>query len=181
VSSDAGECGMSTAMLTSPVGVIRLWSNGEAITRLDLLDEPPGESPGESSGGLDESLRGPGTSCPVLAWARRELEAYFAGACGRFTVPVAGEGTPFARRVWEELRAIPHGTTISYGALAERVGVRGGARAVGAANGRNPVPILVPCHRVIGADGSATGYSGGVWRKRVLLELEGVGTGAWGG
>lgn len=165
----------ATACMTSPVGVVRLWSSGEAIVKVDLLDEWPTGS-GASS---------PDASCPVLAWAMRELEGYFAGTCRRFTVPVAGEGTLFAKRVWAALREIPYGTTISYGALAGRVGVRGGARAVGAANGRNPVPLLVPCHRVIGADGSATGYSGGVWRKRVLLELEGVrvgtGAGAWRG
>lgn len=150
---------MAAASLATPVGVVRAWSDGAAIVRLDLLDEPP--AGGESS-------------CRVLAWAMRELGEYFAGERRAFTVPVAAEGTAFAARVWAELTRIPWGTTISYGALAQRVGVRGGARAVGAANGRNPVPILVPCHRVIGADGSVAGYSGGVWRKRVLLDLEGV-------
>jgi methylated-DNA-[protein]-cysteine S-methyltransferase len=148
--------------MNTPVGVVRPWSDGTAIVRLDLLDDVPA---GEAM---------PPGHCPVLAQAIEELREYFLGERRAFTVPVAGAGTAFARRVWTELARIPWGTTISYGDLARRAGVRGGARAVGAANGRNPVPILVPCHRVIGADGSMTGYSGGMWRKRVLLALEGL-------
>lgn len=161
---------LAAASMATPVGVVRPWSDGTAIVRLDLLDDAP------VAGRLERAEQADGAgSCPLLERAMRELGEYFRGERRAFTVPVAGEGTDFARRVWAALVGIEYGTTISYGELSRRVGVRGGARAVGAANGRNPVPILAPCHRVIGADGSMTGYSGGLWRKRVLLELEGAG------
>jgi methylated-DNA-[protein]-cysteine S-methyltransferase len=103
----------------------------------------------------------------------RELERYFAGRARTFTLEVAPEGTPFQERVWRELAKIPWGTTISYGELARRVGRPGAARAVGRANGTNPIPIVLPCHRVIGASGALTGYGGGMDRKQKLLALEG--------
>jgi methylated-DNA-[protein]-cysteine S-methyltransferase len=109
---------------------------------------------------------------PPLDEARRQLEAYFAGELREFDLPLAPEGSEFQLRVWEQLRAIPYGETISYGELARRVGDPAAARAVGLANGRNPLPVIVPCHRVIGADGSLTGFGGGLERKRRLLELE---------
>ncbi|HYN48185.1 MAG TPA: methylated-DNA--[protein]-cysteine S-methyltransferase [Candidatus Nanopelagicales bacterium] len=103
------------------------------------------------------------------------LDAELAGAPPRREIPVAFRGgTPFQRRVWEELRTIPRGSTVTYGALAVRLGLPGGARAVGSAVARNPVSIVVPCHRVVGADGSLTGYAGGMERKRRLLALEGA-------
>ncbi|MCZ6749346.1 MAG: methylated-DNA--[protein]-cysteine S-methyltransferase [SAR324 cluster bacterium] len=107
-----------------------------------------------------------------LAEAARQLEAYFAGELREFTVTVEPEGTSFQQTVWRELRRIPYGKTISYGELARRAGKPKGARAVGAANGANPVPVIVPCHRVIGADGSLTGYGEGLPIKAALLELE---------
>ena len=110
----------------------------------------------------------------MLDEARRELDAYFAGRLETFTVPLAPNGTEFQRRVWSALRDIPFGTTISYAGLARRVSNAAAVRAVGAANGRNPIPIIVPCHRVIGSDGSLTGFGGGIPRKRWLLEHEGV-------
>jgi len=100
------------------------------------------------------------------------LSAYFAGDLTVFDLPLAGRGSEFDRRVWAELRAIPYGATISYGTLARRVGDPFAARAVGAANGRNPLPIVVPCHRVIGANGSLTGFGGGIATKKFLLEHE---------
>ncbi len=103
----------------------------------------------------------------------RELERYFAGRSKRFELAVAPEGSEFQRRVWRELAKIPFGTTISYGELARRVGSPGAARAVGRANGANPIPIVLPCHRVIGASGALTGYGGGMERKEKLLALEG--------
>jgi methylated-DNA-[protein]-cysteine S-methyltransferase len=109
---------------------------------------------------------------PPLDEARRQLEAYFAGELREFDLPLAPEGSEFQLRVWEQLRAIPYGETISYGELARRVGDPAAARAVGLANGRNPLPVIVPCHRVIGADGALTGFGGGLERKRRLLELE---------
>ncbi len=103
---------------------------------------------------------------------RDELEAYFAGELVRFEVEVAPEGTAFQQRVWRALRAIPFGATDSYGAVARRLGAPKASRAVGAANARNPIAIVIPCHRVIGQDGSLTGYAFGVDNKRWLLEHE---------
>jgi methylated-DNA-[protein]-cysteine S-methyltransferase len=101
-----------------------------------------------------------------------QLDAYFAGQLTTFDVAYELLGTPFQRTVWEALTTIPYGETISYGELARRLGSPSASRAVGLANGRNPISIIVPCHRVIGADGSLTGYGGGVDRKRLLLDLE---------
>lgn len=104
---------------------------------------------------------------------KRALEAYFNGELDALVqVKTATGGTPFQREVWKALRTIPAGTTISYGQLARKVGRKGASRAVGAANGANPIPIVVPCHRVIGADGSLTGFGGGLARKKWLLEHE---------
>ena len=102
----------------------------------------------------------------------RQLKAYFRGELEDFEIPLSMEGTGFQRSVWEELRRIPYGETISYGQLAERIGKPKAIRAVGAANGSNPIPIIVPCHRVIGSDGSLTGFGGGLPTKKKLLELE---------
>jgi methylated-DNA-[protein]-cysteine S-methyltransferase len=107
-----------------------------------------------------------------FAELREQLGEYFAGQRRDFEVPLALEGSPFQRRVWRALQGIGYGETISYGELARRIGVPSASRAVGVANGHNPVSIIVPCHRVIGADGSLTGYGGGLERKRWLLELE---------
>jgi AraC family transcriptional regulator of adaptative response/methylated-DNA-[protein]-cysteine methyltransferase len=106
---------------------------------------------------------------------RQELDDYFQGGRARFTLPLASRGTPFQEKVWLELRRIPYGQTISYDELARRVGQPMAQRAVARANGMNYVAILIPCHRVIGKDGSLTGYGGGLWRKRLLLELERTG------
>ena len=103
---------------------------------------------------------------------RAQLDAYFAGTLHAFDLPLAPRGTPFQQHVWHALRAIPYGTTTSYREIARRLGEPNAMRAVGAANGRNPLPIIVPCHRVIGADGSLTGFGGGLPVKRFLLDLE---------
>ena len=103
-----------------------------------------------------------------------QLKEYFAGTRRAYSVPLAPAGTPFQLAVWEALLGIPYGATVSYGELARRLGVAAGARAVGLANGANPLPIVVPCHRVIGADGALTGFGGGLPIKRALLELEGA-------
>ena len=102
----------------------------------------------------------------------RQLQAYFRGELKEFDLPLAMEGTEFQLRVWNELRAIPYGETISYAQLAERIGNPQAVRAVGLANGSNPIPIIVPCHRVIGSDGSLTGFGGGLSTKKKLLDLE---------
>lgn len=109
---------------------------------------------------------------PLLRRLRKELREYFAGRRRTFDLPVRHSGTPFETRVWDELRRIPYGATISYGELARRIGNPSATRAVAGANARNPVSILVPCHRVIAADGGLGGYGGGLAAKRLLLDLE---------
>lgn len=111
---------------------------------------------------------------PLLRLAAAQLREYFAGTRRTFDLPLAPDGTAFQRRVWQALATIPYGQTVSYAELASRVGKPSASRAVGAANGRNPLPIVLPCHRVIGADGSLTGFGGGLPTKRFLLELEGA-------
>jgi methylated-DNA-[protein]-cysteine S-methyltransferase len=107
-----------------------------------------------------------------FAKALAQLDAYFAGKLRRFELPLAAQGTSFQREVWSALTTIPYGETVSYRELAQRVSRPLASRAVGAANGRNPIPIVIPCHRVIGADGSLTGFGGGLEIKRRLLALE---------
>ena len=109
-----------------------------------------------------------------LRQAKRELAEYFAGDRKRFETPLAPEGTPFQRAIWNAISTVAFGTTIVYGELARRAGFPGSARAAGAATGRNPLTIIVPCHRIVGSDGSLTGYAGGLDRKRALLMHEGA-------
>lgn len=132
---------------------------------LQLAFQPPG--PEQS---FHEGARDPGRCAHVT----RQLDEYLAGTRRLFDLEVAPSGTPFQRRVWTEVATIPYGTTVSYGELAARLGDPGAARAVGAANGRNPIPIVIPCHRVVGADGSLVGYGGGLELKQTLLEFEGA-------
>jgi methylated-DNA-[protein]-cysteine S-methyltransferase len=110
----------------------------------------------------------------ILDMTRAQLDEYFSGTRKQFDLPLAPQGTPFQTEVWHTLATIPYGETISYAQLAQRVGKPTAMRAVGAANGRNPLPIVLPCHRVIGADGSLTGFGGGLPTKQFLLELEGA-------
>ena len=110
----------------------------------------------------------------ILRQAGRELAEYFAGERKRFETPLAPEGTPFQRAVWRAISSVDFGRTIPYGELAIRAGFPGSSRAAGAATGRNPLTIIVPCHRIVGSDGSLTGYAGGLERKRALLALEGA-------
>jgi methylated-DNA-[protein]-cysteine S-methyltransferase len=123
---------------------------------------------------MDPAIRPPGAVRDDAAFAalREELDAYFAGELRDFTSRLAPSGSAFEHRVWSALVSIPYGETVSYGALAHRIGAPRAARAVGLANGRNPIAILIPCHRVIGSGGALTGYAGGLPRKRALLELE---------
>lgn len=157
-----------TSAYDSPVGPLLLISDGEALLGIHLPDEahPPTPSP-------DWTQRDRAKPFPQ---AREQLGRYFRGARRSFDLPLAPQGTDFQRRVWQELLRIPYGQTISYGELARRIGKPGAARAVGLANGRNPLAIVIPCHRVIGADGSLTGYGGGLLCKQALLELEGATT-----
>lgn len=151
-----------TTCWESPIGTLLLTSNGEALTGLYMGDYKP--EPG-SDWIADENAS-------PFPEAKRQLTAYFAGALTEFDLPLAPEGTEFQKRVWEELKAIPYGATISYGELARRIGNPNASRAVGLANGRNPLSIIVPCHRVIGANGKLIGYGGGLPRKVALLALE---------
>src|SRR5581483_1764216 len=145
--------------IASPIGDLLLVSDGDALTALHM-----------------EQTRYPVALWPSAREDRRvfkpaiaQLEAYFAGELRDFDLPLAPAGTPFQMRVWKALRAIPFGETQSYGELANDLGDRNASRAVGLANGRNPIGIVVPCHRVIGANGALTGYGGGIERKRWLL------------
>jgi methylated-DNA-[protein]-cysteine S-methyltransferase len=152
-------------VLSSPVGDLRIVEHHGAITAIEF--EPFGAAgDGRPRGSRDDA-------CPVLVEAVTQLTAYFAKQRREFDLPLAPAGTPFQLRVWEQLRGIGWGDTASYGEIAHRLGMTNAAsRAVGLANGRNPIPIVIPCHRVIGADGSLTGYAGGLARKQALLELE---------
>ncbi|MDH4096320.1 MAG: methylated-DNA--[protein]-cysteine S-methyltransferase [Betaproteobacteria bacterium] len=109
---------------------------------------------------------------PPIARAKRELAEYFAGRRKRFSVKLAPQGTPFQRKVWKAIAGVGFGKTIAYAELARRAGRPGSARAAGAATGRNPIGVIVPCHRIVGADGSLTGYAGGLAKKKALLALE---------
>ena len=143
--------------IESPIGRLALCADGDGLCALRFA------ATGEE---MD--------AAPVLLQAQQELEEYFAGRRTAFSVPLSMHGTPFQMEVWAALRAIPYGETRSYGELARRIGRPGACRAVGMANHVNPLPILVPCHRIVGADGHLTGYAGGLEVKKYLLELEGV-------
>src|SRR5688572_64315 len=147
--------------VSSPIGTLTLTSNGSALTRLSIAEPNDGND-------MDVSP----DADAILAAAREQLDAYFDMRLTRFDLPLESRGTEFQRRVWDSLRTIPFGETISYAELARRIDKPKAVRAVGAANGRNPLMILVPCHRVIGADGSLTGFGGGIERKRWLLDHE---------
>jgi methylated-DNA-[protein]-cysteine S-methyltransferase len=153
--------------IDSPIGRLLLQTDGVSLTGL-YMDVPSRPPPGMTDSGQDGSA-GP------LPEAVRQLEQYFAGNRRDFELPLRLHGTEFQQRVWHALTEIPYGATWSYGELAKRIGNPNASRAVGLANGRNPISILVPCHRVIGADGSLTGYGGGLQRKQWLLAHEGLG------
>ncbi|MEV4440154.1 methylated-DNA--[protein]-cysteine S-methyltransferase [Streptomyces sp. NPDC049577] len=149
-------------VVDSPYGPLTLVADDGVLCGLYMTEQrhrPPQETFGER----DDA---------PFPEAVRQLEAYFAGELTRFDLPLRLAGTDFQRRVWAGLQDIPYGETVSYGTLAEHIGAPGASRAVGLANGKNPVGIIVPCHRVIGSTGSLTGYGGGLERKRRLLAFE---------
>lgn len=150
------------SILPSPIGELLLAGDGESLN--EICFEAP-----EKRRMIPSNWKYQKGAYPV---ATLQLEEYFAGERKHFDLALRPEGTPFQLQVWKALRQIPYGETISYKQLAERVGNPAGTRAVGAANGRNPLPIVVPCHRVIGSDGSLTGFGGGLPTKKWLLELE---------
>jgi len=148
--------------VSSPIGELLLLGDGGALHGLYMQEAPRAMA-------LDPRWR---ADRGAFADVGRQLAEYFAGDRTAFDVPLALAGTPFQRAVWRGLRDIRYGETVSYGDLARRIDRPSAVRAVGLANGRNPISVIVPCHRVIGADGTLTGYGGGIERKRLLLELE---------
>ncbi|WP_277615514.1 MULTISPECIES: methylated-DNA--[protein]-cysteine S-methyltransferase [Nocardiopsis] len=150
--------------MDSPVGELTLYGDGQALGGV-LTPAKDGSSRHVPADWVREDTG-------VLADTADQLRAYFAGTLTEFDLPLAPAGTEWQRRVWTALTTIPYGETASYGELAQELGRPTASRAVGMANGRNPISIVVPCHRVIGADGTLTGYAGGLERKRFLLSLE---------
>jgi len=146
----------------SPIGELLLGGDGETLQILSMQD------------GRNPARVGPGwtRSDEPFAGVRAQLQEYFGGLRRSFDVPLKPAGSPFELAVWQALQEIPYGETVSYGEIAQRIGHPDAPRAVGAANGRNPIAVIVPCHRVIGADGTLTGYGGGLERKHYLLGLE---------
>ncbi|OAH15985.1 methylated-DNA--[protein]-cysteine S-methyltransferase [Streptomyces jeddahensis] len=151
-------------VLDSPYGPLTLVLTDGVLSGLYMTAQRH-RPPEEDFGDRDDTAS-------AFAEIASQLKAYFAGQLKEFTLPLDLHGTPFQRAVWEQLRKIPYGETRSYGELADALGNPKASRAVGLANGRNPVGIIVPCHRVVGADGSLTGYGGGLERKQQLLDFE---------
>jgi len=149
---------------TTPIGLVRIVEQDGAVTRVDL----------STSDGFANRESGQAGTSPLLQAAVQQLDEYFAGQRTAFELPLRPEGTAFQRQAWQALCAIPYGETRSYAQQARAVGRPTATRAIGAANGRNPIAIIVPCHRVIGSDGSLTGYAGGEPVKRWLLAHEGA-------
>jgi methylated-DNA-[protein]-cysteine S-methyltransferase len=147
--------------INSPIGLLTLAGQGQALTNLRMVDQT-----------YEPSRTGWSPNPHAFNDAVDQLNAYFAGELTTFELELDLRGSAFQRRVWQALLTIPFGETRSYGGIAEQIGAPGAARAVGLANGHNPIAIVVPCHRVIGASGSLTGYGGGLDRKRSLLALE---------
>ena len=147
--------------IDSPIGPLTLAGRDSVLTNLRMVDqtyEPNRAGWSPDPGAFNDAVE--------------QLAAYFAGELTDFDIEIDLRGTEFQQRVWKALRTIPYGETRSYGEIAQQIGAPGSARAVGLANGHNPIAIIVPCHRVIGASGNLTGYGGGLDRKRTLLELE---------
>lgn len=150
-----------TTYTQSPLGSLQLKAEEKGLTAISYYD---GNAPELSSGHQH----------PILKKTIDQLDKYFEGTRKTFDIPLVLKGTNFQQKVWEQLQQIPYGQTITYSALAKRLGDPQKARAVAGANGLNPIPIIIPCHRVIGADNKLTGYSGGIERKQFLLQLEGA-------
>jgi methylated-DNA-[protein]-cysteine S-methyltransferase len=151
---------MISTIYESPVGPLTLISNGAALEHLEFENPRYAYAPAPS--GKDK----------ILDETRRQLDKYFVGKLRVFDLPLAPQGTEFQKRVWTALLTIPYGATRTYGQQAATIGQPNASRAVGLANGRNPISIIVPCHRVIGSTGALTGYGGGMERKKFLLDLE---------
>lgn len=155
---------LSLCSVDSPIGRLTLVADGDALLAVDFPHQHP--SPARRGEPVESSTH------PVLNQAARELAEYFAGTRQIFTTRLSPQGTPFQRTVWQQLTTIPFGTTCSYGQIAAAIARPKAVRAVGAANGQNPLPLFIPCHRVIGARGDLTGFAGGLPLKRWLLAHE---------
>jgi methylated-DNA-[protein]-cysteine S-methyltransferase len=154
------------ARYDSPLGPMFATAEDDGITHIEFLGAK--YAPEAQSDWIEDP------TAPDLAACGTQLAEYFAGKRTEFALRLAPRGSDFQQRVWHEIARVPYGKTISYAELARRAGAVGQARAAGAATGRNPVSLAIPCHRIVGSDGSLTGYAGGLERKRELLELEGV-------
>lgn len=146
--------------LNSPLGYLELTATEEHLRQIRFLDCEPEQPVAEEN--------------EILKQAKTELSEYFKGERTDFSIPFKTEGTNFQQSVWKELLNIPYGQTITYGELAQKLGDPNKVRAIGKANGSNPIPLIIPCHRVIGADNKLVGYAGGIDRKQLLLKLEGA-------
>jgi methylated-DNA-[protein]-cysteine S-methyltransferase len=155
-----------TCLLATPTGKLLLQSDGTSITAVNFIENEYFLA--DSSINLDGTEYIP----PCLESCKNQLLEYFSGSRQQFDLPLAPSGTPFQQKVWEQLRLIPYGNTISYLDLAKRLGDPKVIRAAASANGKNPIAIIIPCHRVIGSNGDLTGYAGGLGNKKWLLELE---------
>ena len=166
---------LSITNYDSPIGPIAIQATDTAVSRVEFAEEQSGASAEERSRSRSSSSMQPGAH-PLLEEVQRQLAAYFASDLRCFDLPLALDGTPFQRQVWQQLLSVGYGHTASYQAIAHAIDNPKAVRAVGAANGRNPVAIIVPCHRIIGSGGrpKLTGYGGGLWRKEWLLRHEGV-------
>ena len=162
-----GEGHLVAATFDSPVGELVLVADDDALVAVLWPDDDPARVRG-----IADAARVAADGHPVLRATAEQLDEYFDGRRTTFDLPLRPAGTPFQQAVWRALVDVPYGETTSYGELARRIGRPGAVRAVGLANGRNPISIVVPCHRIIGSDGSLTGYGGGLERKRYLLDLE---------
>lgn len=161
----AGKAPVTTyTRLESPLGELLLTGSDGKLTGLSFADAP--HAPKIAPGWIERE------NAPLFARARRQLEEYASGEREQFDLPIGLAGTPFQLRVWQAIRAIPFGETVTYGEIARRIGFTRAVRAVGTALGRNPLCWIVPCHRVVGRDGSLTGYAGGLGRKEALLAFE---------
>jgi methylated-DNA-[protein]-cysteine S-methyltransferase len=158
--------------LATPVGELVITASDTAVTGVFFPTSRRGPPPTHQAGWTEVKDAGP--AAEILARARRQLAEYFARSRTTFELPLEALGSAFEHRVWNALRTIPYGTTTSYGALAKQLGDKHATRAVGLANGKNPIPIIVPCHRVLGSKGELTGFGGGLEAKRWLLEHEGA-------
>lgn len=144
----------------SPIGPLKITVSDNLLCSIEFLDKQPAHSSDSENN--------------IIAQTKNELKEYFNGDRTHFSVPLNLQGTDFQHSVWKLLQKIPYGQTVTYGELAQQLGDPDKARAVAGANGLNPIPIIIPCHRVIGADNKLTGYSGGIKRKEFLLQLEGA-------